>query len=126
MEVTISFNDALIFILSFAGIAVLVYLAVAVNNINSILKDVKYLVNRNKNNIDNTMSSLPGIAANIKGITGELREGVQTIAATAENIEKNISKSSSSITEKTEIAVDYVQILSEIIKTGINYFAKRK
>ena len=126
MAFTISFNDALIFLLFAAGIALLVYLAITVSNINNILKDVKYIVNKNKNNIDNTISSLPAIASNIRGITGELREGVQTIAATAETIEKNIAKSSSSISEKTELAVDYVQILSELIKTGINYLSKRK
>lgn len=126
MAVTISLNDALIFLLSVAGIVLLVYLASTLSNINSILKDVKYIVNKNKNNIDTTISSLPGIASNIQGITGEVREGVQTIAATAETIEKNIANSSGSISEKAEIAVDYVQIISELVKTGINYLSKRK
>ncbi|MBC8060567.1 MAG: hypothetical protein H7Y18_07865 [Clostridiaceae bacterium] len=126
MLVTISFNDVLLFVLSIAGIILLVYLSIAVSNINSILKDVKYIFDKNKNNIDNTILALPGIASNINGITKEIREGMQTIAATAETIEKNIAKSSSSIAEKTETAVDYVRIISEIIKTGIKYLEKRK
>jgi len=126
MALTISLNDALIFILSVAAITLLVYLAITLSNINSILKDVKYIVNKNKNNLDNTISSLPGIASNIGGITGEVREGIQTISTTAETIEKNISSSSSTIAGKTEIAVDYVRVLSEILKTGLNYLQKRK
>jgi len=126
MAFTISLNDALMFLLSVAGIALLVYLASTLSNINSILKDVKYIVSKNKNNIDSTISSLPGIAFNIQGITGEVREGVQTIATTAESIERNLANSSGSISDKAEIAVDYVQIISELVKTGINYLSKRK
>jgi len=126
MALTISLNDALMFLLSVAGIALLVYLASTLSNINSILKDVKYIVSKNKNNIDSTISSLPGIASNIQGITGEVREGVQTIAATAETIEKNLANSSGSISDKANIAVDYVQIIGELVKTGINYLSKRK
>ena len=126
MVVTISLNDVLIFILSVAAITLLVYLAITLSNINSILKDVKYIVSKNKNNIDSTISSLPGIASNIQGITGEVREGVQTIAATSKTIERNLANSSGSISEKAEMTVDYVQIISELVKTGINYLSKRK
>ena len=126
MAVTISFNEVLTFILLVAGITLLVYLVITASNINAILKDIKGTLNKNKDNIDNTISSLPGIASNLSAITGEIREGVQTIAATAEIIENNIGQSSSKLTEKTEIAIDGVQILSEIIRSGINYLSKRK
>lgn len=126
MAVTISLNDVFTFILLVAGITLLVYLVITVGNINSVIKEIKYTLRKNKDNIDNTISSLPGIASNISAITGELQEGVQTIASTAEIIEKNIGKSSGKLTEKTEIALDYVQILSEVIRSVINYIAKRK
>lgn len=126
MTVTISLNDVFTFILLVAGITLIVYLVITVGNINSVIKEIKYTLRKNKDNIDNTISSLPGIASNISAITGELQEGVQTIASTAEIIEKNIGKSSGKLTEKTEIALDYVQILSEVIRSVINYIAKRK
>ena len=78
-------------------------------------------MNKNKDNIDNTISSLPEIASNLSAITGEIREGVQTIAATAEIIENNIGQSSSKLTEKTAIAIDGVQIFSMFLKK-VNYF----
>ena len=126
MAVTISLNDALIFLLSVTGIVLLVYLASTLSNINSILKDVKYIVSKNKNNIDSAISSLPEIASNIQGITGDVREGVQSISATSKTIERNLANSSGSISDKAEITVDYVQIISELVKTGINYLSKRK
>jgi len=126
MVVTISLYDVLLSILCVAGITLLVSLVITVNNINSVLKDVKYLFNKNKNNIDITIASLPEIAFNIKGITGEVKEGVQTITSTAVNIEKNIGKSSDIISEKIKLALDYSQILSEVIKAGISYLGKRK
>ena len=126
MVFSISLNEVLIFLFCVAGISLLVYLCIAASNINGILRDVKYLFDKNKDNIDNTISSLPDIADNIKSITGEVREGVQVVAATAESIEKNIANSSRSIAGKTEIAVDYVRVLSEVIKTGLSYLKKRK
>lgn len=126
MVFTISLNNVLIFILFVAGITLLVYLIITVNRINNIIKDVEYIFNKNRSNIDNTISLLPGIASNIQVITEEVKEGVQTITFTAETIEKNIGKSSGIIAEKTQVALDYVQILSEIIKAGINYLSKHK
>ena len=126
MVVSISLNEVLIFILFAAGIGVLVYLGFVLNNINSILKDVKFIVAKNKNNLDSTIASLPDIVSNVRTISGEVSEGMTTIAATAETIEKNIADSSGSIVNKTEIAVDCVQVLSVLIKTGINYLGKRK
>jgi len=126
MVVTISLYDVLLSILCVAGITLLVSLVITVNNINSVLKDVKYLFNKNKNNIDLTIASLPEIAVNIKGITGEVKDGVTTITSTAVNIEKNIDKSSGIISEKINSALDYSQILSEVIRAGISYLGKRK
>jgi len=122
MVFTISLNDILIFMLFLTGIILLVYLIFIVNNINKILKDVAYIFNKNKNNIDNTISSLPEIASNVKGITEEVKEGVQTITFSAEAI----GKTSGIVSEKTEIVLDYVQILSELIKAGMSYLSKRK
>ena len=103
MAVTISLNEVLTFIFLVAGITLLVYLVITASNINSILRDMKVTLRKNKDNIDNTISSLPGIAFNISTITGELQEGVQTIAATAEIIEKNISNSSGKLTKKLKL-----------------------
>jgi len=126
MSVTISLNDVLTFLALGVGITLLVYLVITVHNINSILNEVKYTIRKNKDNIDNTISSLPGIASNISLITGEVQEGVRIIGSTVEIIEKRIDKSSGQLTEKAEIAIDGVHILSEIIRSAINYLAKRK
>lgn len=125
MVVTISLNDILIFVISVVGIALLVYLFVVINNINSILKNVRYIFNKQKDNIDNTITSLPEIGDNIRGITGEVKEGVHSLIVTAETIEKNITQPSRLIAGKTEIALDCVRILSDIIKVGTNYFKKK-
>ncbi|HEY5563825.1 MAG TPA: hypothetical protein VIK72_19080 [Clostridiaceae bacterium] len=126
MVVTLSLNDVLMFILSIAGITLLIYLVISINNINRVIKDVKYILEKNKNSIDVTIASLPAIASNIKSISGDVREGMLTIASSVETLEKNIDKSSGRVTEKTEMALDYVQVLSEVIKVGLSYLKKRK
>ena len=88
MVSTISINELLTLVFSTAGIILLVFLGIAINSINTILKDVKYILGENKNNINSTISSLPGIASKVKDITSDVRNGVQTIATTTETIEK--------------------------------------
>nr|WP_312579512.1 hypothetical protein [Sedimentibacter sp.] len=126
MEITISLNQIITFILYASGFAVLVYLTICIRNINFFLKELRLLVETNRKNIDSTMDSLPVIASDIKSITGDVRESVVTLTDTAENIQKNISDSSSTVAEKAEIAIEYVQVLGQIAKMGIDYFGNKK
>jgi len=114
------------FILNPAGFTVLVYLAISIRNINFFLKELRLLLEANRKNIDSTMDSIPEIASDIKSITGDVREGVVALTDTADNIQKNISESSSTATEKAEIAIEYIQIAGQIAKMGIDYFGNKK
>lgn len=126
MEITISINQIITFFLYAAGFAVLIYLTISIKNHNSFLKELRFLVESNRKNIDSTMDSLPIIASDIKSITGDVREGVVALTNTAESIQKNLSDSSSSVSEKTEIAIEYIQIAGQVVKMGIDYFGNKK
>lgn len=126
MEITISINQIITFFLYAAGFAVLIYLTISIKNHNSFLKELRFLVESNRKNIDSTMDSLPIIASDIKSITGDVREGVVALTNTAESIQKNLSDSSSSVSEKTEIAIEYIQIAGQVVKMGIEYFGNKK
>jgi len=126
MEITISINQIISFFLYTAGFAVLVYLFIAIRNINFFLKELRLLIETNKKNIDSTMDSLPLIASDVKSITGDVRESVGSLTSTAENIQKSISDSSSSSADKVEIAIEFVQIAGQILKMGVDYFGDKK
>ncbi|MCB2293556.1 hypothetical protein LGK95_08480 [Clostridium algoriphilum] len=126
MVISISFNNILIFVISILSITLLIYLIVVVKNINSVTKDVKYIFTKDKNSIDNTITSLPKIASNIETLTEDVKEGVHSIIVTSKDSEENKAQSSVSTAKKVEVALDYVLIFSEIVKVGINYFKKPK
>lgn len=126
MTFTITLNDILIFLLSAAGLTLLIYLISAVIKLNKVLNDIKSTLDKNKSNIDSVMASLPEIAKNVNEITGDLNHGVQAIASTAENIGHSVTKASASMEEKAENVVDYIQVAGEMIKAIIGLFKKRK
>lgn len=126
MEITISVNQIITFFLYTAAFAVLVYLTISIRNINFFLKELRLLVETNRKNIDSTMDSLPVIASDIKNITGDFREGVVTITNTAENIQKNLLDSSSTVLDKTEIAFEYIQVIGQVLRMGMDYFNNKK
>ncbi len=126
MEITLTLNQIISFFLYIAAFVVLVYLAISIRNINFFLKELRLLVETNKKNIDSTMDSLPVIASDIKNITGDVKGGILTLTNTAETIQKNISDSSNTATEKAEIAIEYVQVVGQILKMGIDYFENKK
>jgi methyl-accepting chemotaxis protein len=126
MEITISINQIITFFLYTAAFAVLVYLTISIRNINFFLKELRLLVETNRKNIDSTMDSIPVIASDIKNITGDFREGVVIITKTAEDIQKNLSDSSNTVLDKTEIAIEYIQVVGQVVKTGLDYFNNKK
>lgn len=131
MTFTVTLNDILIFLASIAGIVLLVYLALTAIKLNRILTDVKYIVDKNKDNIDSIMVSLPrittnvqGITTNVQDITGELNDGVKAIGKTAETIEKSLLRTSRKVKNKTENIVDYIQLVGEITRKVTRLFKK--
>lgn len=126
MEITITINQIISFFLYTAAFAVLVYLTISIRNINLFLKELRLLVETNRKNIDSTMDSLPVIASDIKNITGNVKEGIVTLTNTTDTIQKNILDSSNTATEKAETAIEYVQVVGQILKMGIDYFENKK
>lgn len=126
MTFTITLNGVLIFLGSAAGIVLLVYLIMTAIKLNRILKDVKDIVDKNKSNVDSIMISLPKISSNIEGITGELNDGVQSIASTVGTIEKSMVRTTKAMEEKTENIVDYVYVVTDIVKAIVGMFQKKK
>lgn len=126
MTFTLTLNGVLIFLASIAGIVLLIYLIMTAIKLNRILKDVKDILDKNKNNVDSIMISLPKISSNIEGITGELNDGVQSIASTVGTIEKSMVKTTKAMEEKTENIVDYIYVVTDVVKAIIGMFQKKK
>ncbi len=126
MTFTIDLGDILLFLLCVAGIVFLIYLTVLIRNVIKLVKDANALIDKNRPNIDLTMSTLPGISANIESITTDVKQGVVTVTNTAERIETNLTNSAAGVVDKTEMAIDYVQVVAQLIRSALSLMDSKK
>lgn len=126
MEFTVNLGEIMIFLLCLAGIVFLVYLTVLIKNVVKLVKDANALIDKNRPNIDLTLSTLPGIGANIESITTDVKQGVVTVTNTAERIENNLANSAAGVVDKTEMAIDYVQVIAQLVRSGLSFMESKK
>lgn len=126
MEFTVNLGEIMIFLLCLAGIVFLIYLTVLIKNVVKLVKDANALIDKNRPNIDLTMSTLPGIGANIESITTDVKQGVVTVTNTAERIENNLANSAVGVVDKTEMAIDYVQVIAQLVRSGLSFMENKK
>ena len=69
MNQAFTLSDLLTFFLSVAGILVLVALFLTLLKVFKILKSVSEVLEKNREEIDSTISSLPEVMENVNGIT---------------------------------------------------------
>lgn len=98
MDATITIQELLVMILYLLGIGLLGFLVALIKNINSTVSKAKKIVERNEEEIDESLKQLPGIFENVNSIT--------------ENVDA-ITENTASITEETK---DLIKIASPEIE----------
>lgn len=121
----ISYKDLGLLILFIIAAGLGVYLFIALNHINSILKKVREILDRHGSNIDKTLDRLPSIAGNIDEAAVNVKQGVEKAAATVDAVGDTISETVVAVSSGTQEAVEYVKIISEIVKVLVSTFAKK-
>lgn len=123
---TLTFMDVLLFILVTASIVLVIFLILFIKNLTDTLKYAKGMLCDNRENIDATLEALPAISKNVEKITGDVKNGVDAVSKTTEIVEEVFKEHSETFLDKTEVAVDYIQILIQLVKSGLSYWENRK
>jgi hypothetical protein len=76
-DATITWGDLFSVVLFILGIGVLFYLLLAIANLVGILKNVRRTLDKNKDNIDNTLEKLPEITDNVAKVTDILKDEME-------------------------------------------------
>jgi len=121
MQITVSYELAN-FILYTLGAALIVVVIITFININRFIKRLDKLVEKNEENINRTMGTVPEIAKNVNDVTNGVKQGVDRIGDTVDAVESSICDTIVTVTEGAEGLLDFVSIAGEILKVILKIF----
>lgn len=84
----ISWGELIVLVLFVLGSALIFYLILAVANLLRILKNVNQIIEKNKDNINNSVEKLPEITDNAAKITGMVKDNLDGIGKVVSDVGK--------------------------------------
>ena len=121
----ISYKDLGLLILFLIATGLGIYLFIALNHLTCILKRARGILDKHESDIDKTLDKLPSIAGNIDEAAVNVKQGVEKAAATVDSIGDTVTETVAAVSSGTQEAVEYVKIISEIVKVLISTFGKK-
>lgn len=105
------------------GAAVVVYIIIILSRLSATVRNINNLLEANKENIDNTMNSLPGIVANVNEITGSVRRKTEMLDGLFGEKEDT---ENSSIMSSLESVLSSITSVLEIFTEIKGFFSSKK
>ena len=126
MNYQISTGQIIITLLILVGVSIGAYLVILLHRIAETIKKVNSILDYNKDNINNTMKSIPGICENVNEITGSVKRKTELIDGIfGENSEAAATSSSSAILG-LESVISSLSALIEIFNEVRSFFGSKK
>ncbi len=126
MNVVFTLQEIAVFILFLLAVGVGVYLIIALRNINSLAREINQVVEANRSNIDLTLSYLPEISENLRESSIGIRKSVSQTEAAIDVLTENVTDAVTTVNKAADSITTYSVIVTEIVKTLMDMFAKAK
>lgn len=120
----ISFQDLGILIIFVLLLGICIYALLIFNNLNAILKNIRFLQTKHLDDFDHSLSMLPSIVENIDLAAFQVREGVERVTEAVDEVGDTISSTVTSVSTGTREAAEYIKIIGEIVSVIISQFRK--
>lgn len=120
----ISFQDLGLLIVFGLIVGLSIYAFFIFNNLNAILKNIRYLQTKHLSNLDQSLSIIPNIVKSIDTAALHVNEGVEKVTEAVDRVGDTISETVISVSDGTKEAAEYLKIISEIVKVVISHFRK--
>lgn len=111
----IDFNFLGNFILTLVGIIALVFLILALKNINSLVKSVQEILDKNADNVDDIIEKLPGVVDQANMLVSNVNTVVQD-----PNLRMAIAKANDTMTNVNSITDDIRDTVNYVGETAID------
>lgn len=115
MDMTFTLQDLGLFLIFFFGIAACVCVIILVLNLNKIVVDFRELINKNKNNLDETLQDLPKISKNLVEIEDTVKNDLVVLEPTIKKL-SGVSGGLASTANVTTAGGDIIVTIKSIIE----------
>lgn len=126
MNMTLTLEELLIFIVYLLGIGLGVFLIIAIKNIVGILKRINGLLDENQESINSILQETPLIMENVNKITADVEDSIKTLKPSVTNIVKNVDTISDDVTETIDKVTYTVDVVGESIEDTVDSLKNHK
>jgi|GEM_PF-6030219 len=148
MKTMISLGEMMLILLTIAGVAALVFVAIAMSKISSLASRTKQVLDENRLAIRETVKAMPGlvketgetvadtkktldtvlprtkvITANMESITTDGRETLDTVKRVTEVVGNGVKRTVHTIEEGMEETADGVRLIADMIRMVVSMFS---
>lgn len=123
MNTTFTVGQVLIALAIILGTIAVGYLIVIFSRIATTVKNINTILDINKENINHTMNSLPGIIENVNEITGSIKQKTEIIDGFFSEKE---GEESSSVLSSLETIISSITSILEIFSEIKGFFGNKK
>lgn len=107
------------------GIALVSYLILMLARLAAAIKNVNSIIESNKENIDKTMNSLPGIVENVNEITGSVKRKTEALDNLF-SVHSDDNEEDSSLISNLETIIASVSSVVDVFNEIRNFFGSKK
>ena len=126
MDIQITIGQLINILLIVAGGGVLVVLLKTLMNVNNVVNDIGRIIQRNEENIDDILDSVPRILDNTEKITESVHEEMEHVSQAIKAIEETVEYTASAAQVVAEdVALPMKDVLA-VLKTIKDIFTKDK
>lgn len=116
-EITFTVKDAGMMLLWAGATAAVWYLVLILHNLHKTVKEVRQVIERNRDQVDATLNEVPAITRNVQEITTEVAHGAQAFRPTIDNVAETSDSVTRAVKDNqsiTEVIVSFFHVLNTI------------
>jgi predicted PurR-regulated permease PerM len=126
MDAQITIGQLITVLFAIAGGGVLFFLFKALVNLNQILNNINKMMQRNENNIDDVLNTLPNILNNTEEITKSVNEEMKHVSGAIKAVEETMEYTASAAQVISDDIILPAKDLLEILAIVKSIFTKDK
>ncbi|SES68604.1 hypothetical protein [Anaerobranca gottschalkii] len=122
----ITLTDLAWFIIFSFAVAISILLIIALAHLIGVIKKINTILDKNGDNIDKTLKTLPKVMDNVNEATEIIKDGLYKTEDTIDALSTTVFNTASSVQNKTETLLNYIIIVAEFAKGIYEFFVNKR
>lgn len=122
----ISLSNFLLSIIVVVAVVVGIFAVITLRNVNSLVKGLEKLLERNSDYLTKSVSLLPETIKNSSSLAKTAQEQIEEIGLTVNSLGSSLAETAASLNEKTVSGVSFVNTVVDVVSIVKDYIDSRR